>query len=331
MRDFGVSVLDQYEINVTETRRVRGGLAVTAKEGTYILKEQSILPERIQFLVHIYRVLEECTEFYVDTPVANKEEEYLSKAEDGTTYMLKKWFDGHECDIRKEDEIVEGVKTLAKIHKTLKIEDKEEIKCPYNPRILLEEYERHNRELRKVYIFVRKRSVKNTFEAEFLKSYEKMYAQAQNALDKMREERYIEVCRAAEQNHEVSHGDYNYHNILFGEKGICITGFERAHIEPQISDLYYYLRKTLEKYHYDAKIGHRLLQAYNTIKPLSENQRDYLAVRLSYPEKFWKIANAYYHSNKAWIPEKNVEKLKNTIEQSEEKKRMLERVFSFYY
>ena len=331
MRDFGVSVLDQYEINVTETHRVRGGLAVVAREGTYILKEQSILPERIRFLVYIYQLLEECTGVYVDTPVANKEEEYLSKAEDGTTYLLKKWFVGHECDIRKEDEIVEGAKTLAKIHKTLKIEDKEEIKCPYNPRILLEEYERHNRELRKVYTFVRKRSVKNAFEAEFLKSYEKMYAQAQNALDKIREERYIEVCKNAEQNHEVSHGDYNYHNILFGEEGICITGFERAHMEPQVSDLYYYLRKILEKYRYDEKIGYRLLKAYDRIKPLSKNQRDYLAVRLSYPEKFWKITNAYYHSNKACISGKNVEKLKNTIAQSEEKKRMLEGVFSFYY
>ena len=331
MRDFGVSVLDQYEINVTETHRVRGGLVVTAREGTYILKEQLILPERIRFLVYIYQLLEECETFCVDTPIANKEGEYLSKAEDGTTYMLKKWFEWQECDIRKEEEIIKGAKTLAQIHKHLKIQDEVEIQIPNNQRTLLDEYERHNRELRKVYNFVRKRSVKNAFEAEFLKGYEKMYVQAQHALDKMREERYIEVCKSAEQNHEVSHGDYNYHNILFGNQDICITGFEHAHIEAQVSDLYYYLRKILEKYHYEERIGNILLDAYEKVKPLTKSERDYLAIRLSYPEKFWKITNAYYHSNKAWIPGKNVEKLKMSIEQSEEKKRMLERLFSICF
>ena len=35
-----------------------------------------------------------------------------------------------------------------------------------------------------------------------------------------------------------------------------------------------------------------------------------LKAALSYPEKFWKIINYYYNSNKAWYSEKNEDKLK---------------------
>ena len=36
----------------------------------------------------------------------------------------------------------------------------------------------------------------------------------------------------------------------------------------------------------------------------------------SYPEKFWKILNYYFNANKAWIPNKNMEKLKLAVNQN---------------
>ena len=57
---------------------------------------------------------------------------------------------------------------------------------------------------------------------------------------------------------------------------------------------------------------------------------EYLAIRLCYPEKFWKIINSYYHSNKAWVSEKSVEKLRICIGQVEEKQLFLENILSFH-
>ena len=45
--------------------------------------------------------------------------------------------------------------------------------------------------------------------------------------------------------------------------------------------------------------------------------------RLSYPEKLWKIVNFYYNSGKAWIPEKNQEKLDRLLEQEAARKKFL--------
>jgi len=44
----------------------------------------------------------------------------------------------------------------------------------------------------------------------------------------------------------------------------------------------------------------------------------------SYPEKFWKIINYYFNSNKAWYSEKNEEKLKQLQNQEEIRKKFIE-------
>lgn len=73
-----------------------------------------------------------------------------------------------------------------------------------------------------------------------------------------------------------------------------------------------------------------MLDAYSRRRPLNSRELEYIALKLAYPEKFWKVANTYYHSNKAWIPEKNVEKLMLATLQTEEKNKFLEDVFSFH-
>ena len=74
-------------------------------------------------------------------------------------------------------------------------------------------------------------------------------------------------------------------------------------------------------------LGKELLEVYERIRPLSALSKIDLYYRLSYPEKFWKIANFYYNSGKAWIPGRNQEKLEKLLAQEKEKKEFLEKVF----
>ena len=71
-------------------------------------------------------------------------------------------------------------------------------------------------------------------------------------------------------------------------------------MDVQVLDLYYFLRKVMEKHHWDVKFGDAMLEMYSRIRPLSQAEIEYISLKLIYPEKFWKVANAYYQSNKAW-------------------------------
>lgn len=325
MRDYGISVLEQYELQVDSTRRIRGAVLCDTDKGLFLLKEVPRTVSRLPVLAALYRHLEENGFPMVDSPLANREGEYLTVAEDGTAYMVKRWFQGKECDIRRESELKQAVRHLAGLHEVMKLEDNS---LPVGEG-LDREFERHSRELRKVRNYARKRSAKREFEYAFLQAFDEMYRWAQRAEECLEKSEYKILREEAVRQGAAVHGEYNYHNILICDQGIAVTGFEHACCDLQLADFYYFLRKTLEKNHFDEKMGYQMLRAYDSVCHLDKRQREYLAIRLAYPEKFWKLANAYYCSNKAWLPERSAEKLRICVAQNEEKRRFLAGLFSF--
>ena len=69
------------------------------------------------------------------------------------------------------------------------------------------------------------------------------------------------------------------------------------------------MRKILEKSGWNINLAEEMLKTYHRIRPISAEEWENLKIRFTYPEKFWKLSNYYYTHNKAWISEKNTEKL----------------------
>ena len=258
----------------------------------------------------------------------------LTSARDGTKYMLRKWYTGRECDVKKEQDILESVRNLALLHQHLKWRDmcsieKAAILRPPVGRHLKEVYTCHNRELKKVRSYIRSRVHKSDFEYLYLENFEHIYHLAERITDRLAASEYGGLYRENVEAGAVIHGDYNYHNILHAGSGIATTNFDQFQIDVQAQDLYYFLRKVMEKNQWRESLGLAMLEAYRCIRPLDEREMEYIALSLAYPEKFWKAANTYYHRNKAWLPRKNVDKLQLTVEQIEIKLQFLKNLFSF--
>ena len=43
-------------------------------------------------------------------------------------------------------------------------------------------------------------------------------------------------------------------------------------------------------------------------------------------KKFWKIINQYYNAGKAWVPAKNIDKLKIVIEQNMRRRELIDKM-----
>lgn len=106
-----------------------------------------------------------------------------------------------------------------------------------------------------------------------------------------------------------------------------IVNFEKCLRDRQIRDLYLLMRKLLEKTDWPVALGRELMTAYEKAASVSAYAYIDLYYRLAYPEKFWKIVNFYYNSGKAWIPQRNQEKLDKLLAQEQQKKNFLETVF----
>lgn len=333
--EYELEVLEQYDIRVKSTRKIRGAFFCDTEEGMLLLRETKLSARRASLLYLVESCLEAGGNIRVDTPVFTKDGELVVTSRDGRTYLLRKWFKGRECDIRQEDEAACACALLARLHRELSALPLSEI-LSSNPseavqsRNPAEVIRSRNRELKKVRSFIRSRPAKNEFEYLFLESFEQMYHLAEEVLRRMEGDGDAGLFREGAGEPGLVHGNYNYHNILILPDGMAVTGFERLHAGVCADDLYYFLRKAMEKYFWKQKTGRRLLEAYEAVRPLSAAEKGYVALRLAYPEKYWKTADGYYRSGKAYLPEKSVEKLRTAVRQREEKRAFLADVFSCY-
>lgn len=326
MQDYELKILEQYNINVKGTRKTRGAFFCDTEQGLFLLKKAGISEKRVPALYRLGEMLVEAGYTGIDQILPNAEGAFVSVSEDGSRYILKQWFYGRECDIRRNKELFEGVKNLARLHVLMVMPMEEYV---FQEAYLKEIYESHNRELRKVRKFIRSRTVKGDFELQFLREFESLYEWAEAALNELEASEYESLYMDSIAGWHLVHGEYNYHNILMTAEGIATTNFEKFRRNVQVEDLYYFLRKAMEKHGWNAHLCDCMLNAYSAIRPISGREMEYLRIRFVYPEKFWKIAGSYYRSNKAWISVKNVEKFQTAVTQVEEKKRLLKNIFSF--
>ena len=310
--DYGLSVLEQYGLNAKTTFRIRGALLCHTEQGPVIIREfkgsEKKLKRQQELLDTVAR-----EGFRVDCYLENMEKELISRDRDNIAYTVQRWYEGRECDTRSREDVLKGVKTLANIHNAMKIPLVEY----YTEPDLRDEYRRHNQEMRKIRKFIRKKSPSCEFEKTFLSSVEVFVEKGETALGLLLDSEYEKLRTEAGKRGSVCHGEYNQHNILISGRETAVVNFSHWGFDIQMSDLYRFMRKILEKYNWDTGFAVEMLECYQKVRPISPEEWKYLGIRFTYPDKYWKIANYYYSHNKAWISEKNTEKLRILIRQKE--------------
>lgn len=71
------------------------------------------------------------------------------------------------------------------------------------------------------------------------------------------------------ERYSICHGGLNQHHILMGRDYVAVTGFGRMHLGLQVEDLYYFMRKVMEKHNWDCGLGNGMLEAYERVLPMS--------------------------------------------------------------
>lgn len=325
MNEKSLKVLEQYEIQVTATRRGRGSYICETNLGKKLLADYIGSEKKLAFVNRVMEELEKKGCPYTDPVMANMEGRLISKDRDENGYVLKSWFEGRECDTKNMGDIEQAVKYLAYLHSLLKMPAGEEgLEEAFVGGNLALEIQRHNRELRKVYSFIRKRKQRNEFEILFLQYYSMFYEQALEAEEWLSGWDYGKLREEVLGEGSLCHGNFNQHNIIFlGRKQVFVSNFDRCRYDVQLGDLYQFLRKIMEKQDWDTWTGNRILEVYDREKTIHSQGRKYLYARLFYPEKFWKLANQYYNRSKSWIPWKSAGKLEVLIGQQKERNSFL--------
>ena len=396
-------VFEQYEVDILGTRKGRGAVILSTDKGMMILEPFRGNMVRLEQEYVLKQILEKNGFFCMDMIVPNREGILFSCDRYRQPFVMKRHFDGNECDMHCPADMVRSIKLLANFHSYGKLaaaefdpawkkyrkekeekriseirqavenggelewisrvydireniliemlentgssevqqDEKEENEVAFeNDKEIADTFVRHNRELKKIYRYIGKVKKKNAFEDLFLQVYGEYAKQGEYCVEQLAGKGRETLKMVGEKHFGICHGSFNQHNILLFEKGRtvevdgagenvldkdgAIVHFERFSKGNQLNDLYQFARKAMEKNHFNIELLRELLYAYSEEIPLSKEDYHYIYILFSYPEKFWKIANGYYNSNKAFLSPKYVEKLQNVILQEAEKQEMLE-------
>ena len=317
MDEKSLEVLEQYDLEVLRTWKGRGVYFCETDKGIFRLKEQRGSEDKIEKLCQLLEALENVQFFRTDLPIRSREGNFLVKDSDEISYLLKAWKDGRECDPRSELDVCRSMEGLAILHTHAK---------GIWTFASAQELEKRTRELKKVQSFIRKKQRKNEFESCYLEIVPEYLKSALNITEEMKNSGYEALREDAMEQGSICHGEYMQHNVLFDRSKLILTNFEHAQLDLQCMYVALFLRKIMEKQGWKRPQGEKFLRAYEIVRPMGERERRILALRLLYPEKLWKLANHYYHTNKAWISVKNLEKLKTFIGLQKERERFVNEV-----
>lgn len=319
------TILEQYDLEIKQITKGRGAYICDTDQGMKILIPFRGSKERAAFLREVLQKLQG-QGFGAEQIWMTKEKEVVAVDEMGTRYWLKDMIIGSECSTSRENEMQGALEQLAELHRALLDSSfviPDFMKNERNEPGQL--YRRHYRELIKVKNYVRSRKTRNEFEARFKEQYPHYIANAAEAI-RLLEELEMQYPKEGET---LCHGEFNQHNVLRTADGIRIVNFENMCCNEPVVDLANFIRKMMEKNEWDTRLGIRLLESYDRKRSLSERERHLLYVQLLFPEKFWKISNHYNNTHKAWVSQRDIEKLNRIAAAEPARERFLENMFSY--
>ena len=329
MNDKAVNVLEQYDMTVNRTFKGRGTIICDTDQGMRVLKEYRGRTEKLELLYQLQGKLKDSLR--TDMLIRTKEGALFVKDIDNSVYILEEQVDGKECSYKNEEDIVKACGAMAKLHLKFMTPQSEKI-CVMPVFFYADEMERHTIECKRVRNYLRKLHNKTEFERALLKEYDYFLEKAVAVTRRAREESQAEYEAYVNSNGLYCHGDYQYHNVIFG-KGSSgaytgIVNLEHFAHDAGARDFYLLFRKISEKCDWSLDMAQSMLDAYQNRRVFPPIEWRSLCLRLEYPEKFWKIINFYYNSRKSWMPNRNYDKLESLIRQEKNREKLLNKFFS---
>ncbi len=319
MSDKYLEVIQQYDFQIKQTNRARGGMLLDTDQGLKMIREYDGTEKRLVFQEELLGKIRDTEMIFVDQLNRTKEDTLFCKDSDGKKYIVRDHYSGRECDVKNQKDLCNAGLLLGQLHNLLgRIELKTEFDMPTgNFSSLIKEYEGYILEMKRARNYIRQKRRKQIFELKVVENYEMFMEEAIEALQKMKQ------CHLREER-KLRHGNYNYHNLCFTPSKTVIYQTGMARYDLQMKDLYDFLRKVMEKTDWNLESGNRIISNYNVAKPITENEMRLLTAMLKFPYKYWKLVNHYYNSHKSWIPEKSIEKLERICKQNEKKNYFVE-------
>ncbi|MBI6874065.1 CotS family spore coat protein [Clostridium aciditolerans] len=316
MREFEIE--RQFDIKIENIKPNKGVYLLKTDKGLKCLKKINYGTQKLLFVYGAKEHLMKNGFPRVDRYCVNTEgNPYALVNED--IYTLSGWIDGRECDFKSKDDLVKAAKSLAHMHIASKgYEPPENSKLKTDLGRWPSLMEKRVRSLDKMRDMGRKKGNKGSFDLNYTKTvqfYKDLGKRAINVLDSSM---YMNLCRITEEEKGFCHHDFTYHNIIMDkEDNVNVIDFDYCKREIRAYDISAFMIKVLKRVNWDIEHAQLIIDSYNDVSPLKEEEYRVLFAFLLFPQRFWRLSNRYYYNEVNWPSNTFNNKLEDLISEQE--------------
>src|SRR5574344_51485 len=226
------SILSKYDFEVIKSGRTKGATLLETTKGLYLLKEFKGTIKHLEFEENLLNKINSYGIIGVDNIIRNIEGNLINEGDDGEKYVLRRWYDARDCEVKNELHLLEASKALANLHEIMNhiiYSDSFFNACCEKTSImeqLKDEYIKHNRELKRTRNFIRNLNRKSEFELLILESFDEFYKDAYIVETECCKAEFTKFINDSLAQSRIVHGAYNYHNIMIGKDSCIIINFD---------------------------------------------------------------------------------------------------------
>jgi len=78
------------------------------------------------------------------------------------------------------------------------------------------------------------------------------------------------------------------------------------------------LIKVLKRNSWDFNLAKQLIEAYDSVSPIKENEYMIMMAFLKFPQRFWRLANRFYYNEANWSQSTFLRKIKEIAGEKDE-------------
>ncbi|HCW04045.1 MAG TPA: CotS family spore coat protein [Clostridium sp.] len=299
MREFEIE--RQFDIKIESIKPDKGVYYLKTDKGVRCLKK---INYGIQKLLFVYAAKEHLINngfTNVDRYFLNTEgAPYALVNED--IYTLSTWIDGRECNFQSKEDLALAAKSLAMLHLSSRgYEPPENSKLKTDlgrwPHLM----EKRIKSFDRMRDMARKRSMKTAFDLSYIKEVQFYKDLGKRAMAILSDSKYAELCAIAEEEKNFCHHDYTYHNIIIDKNNeVNVIDFDYCKRELRIYDVSNFLIKVLKRVQWNIEYCNLIIDSYNSVSPIKEEEYRVLFAFLVFPQRFWRLSNRYYYNEVNW-------------------------------
>ncbi len=327
-------VLPKYDFDVLALEQVRSAYKVYTDKGVFCLKKVGNGYRRAKKGYYVAQHLKAGGFDNIADYYFTRDGQLFIKHRKSTFYATY-WIEGREVSSDLKEDVIKCAELLADFHNHARgLKPDKHIKISSHYRKWDKTFRKCIEQMQLFKKNIDKMKLKSEFDYAYRNHIDYFCAEAKAAVDILEKSLYIPVSGYMEQEAFVCHDSFYYQNILMDRNGkLFIIDLESCLLDIPISDLGKFIRRimTKRKHQWDFDIGRKIIESYNQVRPISQEEYKLLFAMLLFPHKFWKLGRKRYVKNKNWPEEKYKRKIRKLLRLREHKNEFLRCFIEFYH